>query len=148
MRLIAFISTLFIAAGCSSVMLQPADFSWPVETVLKVNQNGLVSEDRYAFDINVKPIFYEEFSDSNSVAGKEIRIIRDRAGHYYFTGSGFKNIYLFMPVEGGMQLTNKLNISDSLTLKTPMFNQKSTNVELIDGSKKYLVIGKEIVRTK
>ena len=148
MRLIAFISTLFITAGCSSVMLQPANFSWPVETVLKVNQNGLVSEERYAFDINVKPIFYEEFDDSNSVAGREIRVIRDRAGHYYFTGSGFKNIYLFMPVEGGMKLADKINISDSLTLKTPAFNQKSTNIELIDGSKKYLVIGNEIVRTK
>ena len=148
MKIIAFISTLFIAAGCSSVMLQPADFSWSVETVLKVNQNGLVSEDRYAFDINVKPIFYEEFSDSNSIAGREIRVIRDRAGHYYFTGTGFKNIYLFMPVEGGMKLADKINISDSLTLRTPMFNQKSANVELIDGSKKYLVIGKEIVRTK
>ena len=148
MRLIVFISTLFITAGCSSVMLQPANFSWPVETVLKVNQNGLVSEERYAFDINVKPIFYEEFDDSNSVAGREIRVIRDRAGHYYFTGSGFKNIYLFMPVEGGMKLADKINISDSLTLKTPAFNQKSTNIELIDGSKKYLVIGNEIVRTK
>ncbi|MBI3125409.1 MAG: hypothetical protein HYZ10_13495 [Ignavibacteriales bacterium] len=148
MRLIVFISTLFITAGCSSVMLQPVDFSWPVETVLKVNQNGQVSEDRYAFDINVKPIFYEEFDDSNSVAGREIRVIRDRAGHYYFTGSGFKNIYLFMPVEGGMKLADKINISDSLTLKTPVFNQKSTNVELIDGPNKYLVIGKEIVRTK
>ncbi len=53
-----------------------------------------------------------------------------------------------MPVEGGMKLADKINISDSLTLKTPVFNQKSTNVELIDGPNKYSVIGKEIVRTK
>lgn len=130
------------------MMLKPADFSWPVESVLRVNNNGLISEERHSFDINVKPIFYEEFSDSNSFAGKEIRIIRDRAGRYYFTGAGFKNIYRFIQVENGMKLEDKINISDSLELKTPAFNQKSTNIELIDGSYKYLIIGNEIVRTK
>lgn len=148
MRLIIFISTLFILSGCTKMLLRPADFSWPIETVLKVNDHGYVSEERHTFDINIKPIFYEEFADSNSFMGKEIRIIRDKAGHYYFTGSGFKNIYMFATVDGGMKLEEKINISDSLALKTPVFNQKSNNVELIDGSKKYLITGSEIVRTK
>ena len=148
MKLIIFISALFITVGCSTMMLQPADFSWPVETVLKVNDNGFVSEERHTFDLNVKPIFYEEFNDSNSVAGKEIRIIRDKAGHYYFTGAGFKNIYMFIPVEGGMKLEDKITISDSLALQKPAFNQKPAYVELIDGSNKYLVTGNEIVRSK
>lgn len=148
MRYIVFISILFIAAGCTKMLLQPADFAWPVESVLKVNDKGFVSEERHTFDINVKPILYEEFNDSNSVAGKEIRMICDRAGHYYFTGPGFKNIYMFIPVESGMKIEEKINISDSLALKTPVFNQKSTNIELIDGSNKYLIKGTEIVRAK
>ena len=148
MKFIIFISTLFIAVGCTTMFLQPADFSWPVESVLRVNDYGFVSEERYTFDINVKPIFYEEFNDSNSVAGKEIRIIRDKAGHYYFTGAGFKNIYMFKSVEGGMKLEDKISISDSLALQKPAFNQKPFYVELTDGPNKYLVTGAEIVRSK
>lgn len=148
MRRIIFLSTIFIAAGCTNLLLQPADFSWPVESVLKVKDNGFVFEERHSFDINVKPIFYEEYNDSNSIAGKEIRVIRDRAGRYYFTGAGFKNIYMFIPVERGLKLEDKINIPDSLALKAPAFNQKFTTIELIDGSNKYLVTGNEIVRIK
>lgn len=148
MRFIGFMLAIFIVAGCTKMLLKSTDFSWPVETVLKVNDNGFVYEERYNFDLNVKPIFYEEFNDSNSVAGKEIRIIRDRAGHYYLTGASFKSVYLLMPVEGGMKLEDKIDIPDTLALKTPAFNQKSTNIELIDGTNKYIVTGNEIVRTK
>lgn len=148
MKFIGFMLTIFIVAGCTKMLLKTTDFSWPVETALKVNDNGFVSEERYNFDLNVKPIFYEEFNDSNSVAGKEIRIIRDRAGHYYLTGAGFKSVYLLMPVEGGMKLEDKIEIPDTLALKMPAFNQKSTNIELIDGTNKYVVINSEIVRTK
>ncbi|MCL6099198.1 MAG: hypothetical protein M1391_11535 [Bacteroidetes bacterium] len=148
MRLIVFISIVFLAAGCTNMLLKPADFSWPAETVLKVDDKGVVSEERYNFDFNVKPVFYEEFKDSNTVAGKEIRMIRDRAGHYYLTGENFKNVYLFMPVEGGMKLEDKIELPDTLTLKAPVFNQKPTNVELIDGTNKFVVTGNEIARAK
>lgn len=148
MKEFILVGILLIASGCSTIVLQPADFSWPVETVLKVNVNGFVSEARHSFDINIKPIFYEEFSDSNSCAGKEIRMIRDKAGYYYFTGEGFKNVYMFHCVEGGMKLEEKLSLSDSLMLKMPVFNQKLSGIELIDGSTKYLIYGSEIVRIK
>lgn len=148
MKFIIFISTLFITTGCTKLLLRPADFSWPLEVVLMVDDKGFVSEDRYTFNINVKPIFYEEFDDSSSFVGKEIRIIRDKTGYYYFTSEGFKNIYLFKSIEDGMELEEVINIPDSLALKTPVFNQKFNNIELIDGSNKYLIVGDEIVRMK
>lgn len=148
MKIFILISTLLLVSGCSTMVLQPTDYSWPVESVLLVNAKGNISEERHTFETNIKPIFYEEFKDSNSVEGKEIRIIRDKAGYYYFTGAGFKNIYQFMPIENGMKLKEKINISDSLTLKSPAFNQKLNNIELIDGADKYLITGSEIVRMK
>lgn len=139
---------MLFAAGCSTIVLKPADFSWPVESVLTTNEHGMITEERHSFDINVKSVFYEEFNDSTSVAGKEIRVIRDKDGRYYFTGSGFKNIYLFMPIKSGMKLEDKINISDSTKLQAPVFNQKTNHIELIDGQMKYSIIGNEIVRIK
>lgn len=135
-----------IAIGCSSVLLQPADFSWPVENVLKVDEKGFISEDRYTFSVNVKKIFYEEHADSNLARGKEIRIIRDKAGYYFITASGFKNVYVLLPVEGGLKLENEIMISETQALTSPAFNQKSPNIELIDGSQNYLLNNKGLVR--
>lgn len=141
-------SIIFFVTGCSTIVLQSADFSWPVESVLEINSDGSISEERHTFNINIKPIFYEEFNDSTSYPGKAIRIIRDKYGYYFFTSEGFKNVYMFYSIEGGMRLKNKFNVSDSITLKKPIFNQKPNGIELIDGSKKYLINRIEIVRVK
>jgi len=144
-----FVGLLFIPlfiAGCSSVILTNADFSWPVEDVLKINENGNVKEERYTFSINVKPLFQQEFADSNLALGKEIRVIRDKIGYYYITGINFKNVYLFIPIEGGLKLKEKIILSETEPLTVPAFNQKSPNIELLDGSRKFLMNHKGIVR--
>lgn len=146
MRFIKFLLIPLLAAGCSSVVLAPSDFSWPVENVLKVDEKGFVSEARYSFQINVKNIFQEEFADSNLALGKEIRIIRDKAGYYYFTSANFKNVYVFMTVESGMKLEKKIMLSETEPLTSPAFNQKNPNIELIDGSKKFLINFKGLAR--
>ncbi|MEG8989686.1 hypothetical protein VJY32_07900 [Ignavibacteria bacterium 4148-Me] len=140
------IVVLIIISGCAAVILRPADFSWPIENAIKINEKGFIKEDRYTFSVNVKPIFYEEFKDSNLALGKEIRIIRSQAGYYFLTASNFKNVYVLIPVEGGMKLINKIKISETEPLTSPAFNQKSPNIELIDGNKKYLLNHKGIVR--
>ena len=137
---------IIFSAGCSSLILHSADYSWPIENVLKVDDNGFVTEDRHTFTINVKPLFFKEFADSNSAAGKEIRIIRNNAGYYFITGAGFKNVYVFLPVENGMKLDNTISISENQPLSSPVLNQKSPYIELIDGSTKYLLNNKGIVR--
>ena len=146
MKFLKLLFIPFIVAGCSTVILQPADFSWPVESVLKVNEKGFISEERYTFSVNVKPLFQKELADSNLAIGKEIRIIRDKAGYYYITASGFKNVYLFLPVEDGLKLEEKIIISEKEPFTSPVFNQKSPNIELLDGSNKYLLNSKGIVR--
>jgi len=134
-----------IAAACSSLTLRPADFSWPIENALKVDSKGFIEEQRYAFTIKVKPIFFEEFADSNNFAGKEIRIIRDKLGYVYITGKKFKNVYVLATVEGGMKLENKILINEA-GLVSPAFNQKSPNIELLDTPNKYLLNHKGVVR--
>lgn len=146
MKFIKYLFITLFTVGCSSVILQPVDFSWPIEDVVKVDEKGFISVSRYTFNVNVKNLFQEEFADSNLALGKELRIIRDKLGYYFITGSNFKNVYLFMPVEGGMELGNKIVISETEKFESPVFNQKSPNIELIDGSKKFLLDKKGIVR--
>ena len=144
---IALISVIFfLVAGCSALILHSADYSWPIENVLKVDEKGFISEDRHTFKINVKPLFFQEFADSNLALGKEIRIIRNKPGYYFITGANFKNVYVLMPVENGMKLENTIIISETQPLLSPAFNQKSPNIELLDGSNKYLLDNKGIVR--
>ena len=148
MRYIKYLFVMLFIAGCSSMMLQPADFSWPVENVIKVDSQGFISEDRHTFSVNVKPLFQEEYADSNAWMGKEVRIIRDKAGYYYITSNGFKNVYSFLPSDGGLKLEDKIAVTDSLPMVSPVFNQKSPNVELVDGSNKYYLTNNGIVRPK
>ena len=148
MKILRYLVIMVFSAGCSSILLQPADFSWPVESVLKVDDNGYINEDRYSLTLNVKPVFIEEFTDSSSDRGREVRIIRDQSGYYYLTASGFKNVYSFIPVKGGLELEDKIALPDSLELIDPAFNQKKPNIELLDGSNKFLLNSKGIVRAQ
>ncbi|HOI29295.1 MAG TPA: hypothetical protein PLZ15_05980 [Melioribacteraceae bacterium] len=148
MKPLMFIALIMVVSGCNKLVLQPADFSWPMESVLNIDNSGEIADKRYTFKINVKPIYYEEFADSNQAPGKEIRIIRDKSGFYYFTGAGFKNIYVFYPVQGGMMLEEIINIPDNMPLQRPVFNMKSSGIELIDGISHYLIIGSTITRSK
>jgi len=124
-----------LTAACSVITLQPADFSWPVESVLKTDDQGSVSEDRYSTDFNTVGLFFEEFQDSMSYKGKEIRLIRNNWGDYFITGKQFKNVYVFKAIEGTLVLEKKIFISE-FGLKEPAFNQRTPNIELLDGDYK------------
>ena len=134
-----------VLSACSSLTLKPADYSWPIENVLKVDNKGFVEEQRYSFTLKVKALFYEEFKDSTNFSGKEIRLIRDNLGFYYITGKDFKNVYVFESEENGMCLEEKITVTET-GLISPIFNQKSPNIELLDNTNKYLLNNKGIVR--
>jgi len=135
-QLIIFsISLILITAACSVLTLQPADFSWPVESALKIDDKGNVTEDRYSADFNTIGLFFEEFQDSMSYKGKEIRLIRNNWGDYFITGKKFKNVYVFKASEGTLILENKIFISE-FGLNEPAFNQRSPYIELLDGDYK------------
>ena len=126
---------ILITAACSVLTLQPANFSWPLESVLPVNDNGKVTEDRYSIEVNTVGLFFEEFQDSLSYKGKEIRMIRDNQGFYFLTSTNFKNVYVFKADEGKLVQENKIFISE-FGLKTPAFNQRDPYIELVDGTNK------------
>jgi hypothetical protein len=123
---------ILLATACTTLTLQPADFSWPVESALKVDSQGNVSEDRYSTDFNTIGLFYEEFQDSMAYKDKEIRLIRNNWGEYFITGKQFKNVYVFKASEGTLVLEKKIFISE-FGLKDPAFNQRLPYIELLDG---------------
>ena len=133
--IISSVILIFITAACSVLTLQPANFSWPIESVLPVDSEGKVIEDRYSLEFNTTGLFYEELQDSLAYTGKEIRMIRDKQGFYFITASKFKNVYIFQSKDGTMTLDKKIFISE-FGLDNPAFNQRDPYIELIDGDKK------------
>jgi hypothetical protein len=124
-----------ITAACSVLTLQPANFSWPLESVLPVDDSGKISEDRYSIEVNTVGMFFEEFQDSLSYKSKEVRMIRDDQGFYFLTSTNFKNVYVFKADEGKLVQENKIFISE-FGLQTPAFNQRDPYIELVDGTNK------------
>lgn len=133
--------------GCSTLVLKPADFSWPVESVLKPDKNGMVVEDRHSISFNTSGLYFEEFRDSSASNGGEIRIICDKLGYYFLTSEKFKNVYVFETDDGGLVLENKILISES-GIQKPVFNQRSTYIQLVDGSKTYNLTHRGIDKDK
>lgn len=138
MHIIKYSVILIVAflAGCSTLRLSPADFSWPVESVIHVEDNGMAKEDRYALSFNAKPIYYEETGDSLAYLDRDLRVIRDTLGYYYITGNKFKNVYVFTMGDGAFNLYNEIQISET-GISDPVFNQRPPYIELIEGNKQY-----------
>jgi hypothetical protein len=126
----------FIFPACSTLILQPANFAWPVESVLKVDDTGFVNEQRFSFSFNTKNLFLEETGDSLAYMNKDLRVIRDSKGYYFIVGNNFKNVYVFNAENGGFMLNNKIAISDSVGMQNPSFNQRPPYIELNYGSEK------------
>jgi hypothetical protein len=148
-KLIKIISVLLfvMVASCSTLKLEPADFAWPVESVLVVDENGNVTEERYSIIFNTKSLFFEETENSSSYKDKEIRILRDTQGFYFITSENFKNVYVFEMDEGAMELDNTILISE-LGIQGPALNQRSPYIELISNGKSILLTNDGIVKDK
>jgi hypothetical protein len=138
MNLIKYFALLLflIFPACSTLILQPADFAWPVESVLKVDDTGYANEQRFSFSFNTKNLYMEETGDSLAYLDKELRIIRDSKGYYFIVGNNFKNVYVFNAHDGGLVLNNKIAISDSVGMKNPSFNQRPPYIELTHDNEK------------
>ena len=126
---------LLLGTACSTLTLQPANFSWPVESLLKVDDRGNVTEDRYSTSFNTIGLYYEEFQDSLAYKGKSLHLIRNNQGNYFITGNEFKNVYVFRTSGGALALEKKIFISE-FGLKDPALNQRSPYIELLDGENK------------
>jgi hypothetical protein len=120
-----------ILAGCSSLVLRPADFSWPIEVAVKPDGKGNIQEARYQVSFNVKALLFEELKDSVTVTKHTLHILRDHAGYYFITAKGFKNVYVFGQGDGALKLEKKIPVSEK-GLEAPALNQKAPYIHLIN----------------
>jgi hypothetical protein len=141
--IIAAVSVLVFITGCTNLLLKPADFGWPVESVLKVDNNGMVIEKRYSFSFNTRELFLTETSDSSGFRGKDLRLIRNNNGYYFITANNFKNVYVFYPDNGSLVLSNKIAITDSTGMTDPAFNQRTPYIELIYNTNRKLYLNND-----
>ncbi len=128
-----------LAAGCSPLLLKPADFAWPIEDVLKADSNGVVHEERYSLSFNIKPLMYAETGDSLHVGGRIIHLIRSVHGYYFVTGPEFKNVYVFSQGDDGLALSKRIMISKK-GMVSPAFNQRAPYIELLNGDQKPILL--------
>jgi hypothetical protein len=126
---------LSLTAACSVLTLTPANFSWPIESVLLIDNDGNVVDDRYSLEFNTVGLFYDEFQDSLTYKGKELKLIRNNQGLYFIIATRFKNVYIFRANEGTLVLNTKIFISE-FGIANPAFNQRNPYIELIDGDNK------------
>jgi hypothetical protein len=129
-----FCAAAFIIAGCTSLTLQPADFSWPIEIAVTPDINGTVQISRYQVSFNSKPLLFEELQDSVNVTKHLLHVIRDQNGYYFIAAKDFKNVYVFNQDEGALKLEKKIKVSEK-GLEAPAFNQKGLLIQLVNEQK-------------
>jgi hypothetical protein len=143
----AFVSAaLLLLAGCSALTLAPSDYSWPIESELTADKNGMVTEDRYHMTFSVKPLLFAEFQDSMKVSGKTFRIIRDQEGYFFITGPQFKNVYVFEHKPAGLAQSAKIPVSEK-GLGSPAFNRRPPYIQLLNGRDKPLLLTRSGIQT-
>jgi len=139
MKKIILLGIISILGGCAQIVLEPSDFAWPIESVLDIDEEGFIQENRYSLSTNVIPLFFAETQDSLSYRNNSVRIIRGTKGYYYLIGSNFKNVYLFNANDGKLNLYKKIYVSE-FGLDLPAFNQRNPFIELLDGEEHILYL--------
>jgi len=134
LKMILVLITTVVLSSCSSLTLTPAEFSWPLESVLKIDNKGFVKEDRNSISFDTRALFLEETKDSLGYSGKTLRLIRNIEGFYFMTAANFKNVYVFTVTKNAFSLENKIQINET-GLSNPAFNQRSPFIELVDEGK-------------
>lgn len=131
LKIFLIIISASVLFSCSSLTLTSAEFSWPLESVLKIDNRGFVKEERHSISFDTKNLFLEEIQDSLGYAGKTLRVIRNNEGFYFMTAVDFNNVYVFTVVKNAFSLENKIQINET-GLKNPAFNQRRPFIELLD----------------
>jgi hypothetical protein len=122
---------VLLITGCSTLVLRPVDFSWPIEVTLQPDGKGNVRENRYQVSFNVKALLFEELKDSTTVTKHTLHVIRDNAGFYFVTAKGFKNVYVLSHGDGTLVLRKKILVSEQ-GLDAPALNQRAPYISLIN----------------
>lgn len=122
------------AVGCSqSMVISKVDYSQSIESVLKPNENGMVSDVQHGLQFNIKPLQYAETQDTSSVTVEEVRYIRGQEGYYYITAPHFNHVYVMAPEKGNLKLKKKLTVTESEGgLQKPALNQRTNYIQLLN----------------
>lgn len=144
-KIFSIIFLAFVIASCSSFTIQQVKFGWPIESALKIDSKGEVSDNRFALTFNVIELFKLEMGENPTYENKEIRIIRDNSGFYLITAKEFKNVYLFFSKNGTLTLETKFLLNET-GLVNPALNQREDHIELIDNSVTYKITNKGFER--
>ncbi len=111
-----------------SLVIQNVDYSQPLESVISVDSDNMVYDQKYGIRFSVSPILEEEGMTSID----EVHLIRNNAGYYFVAGNGFQNVYVFEPDEKELKLSTKIEFSEEGGLREPAFNQRDSYIELVD----------------
>lgn len=136
---------LLMVIGCSSLTLEPANFAWPIESVITTDDSGNVFIERFTTEFNASNLFRAEFGETTEIANKELRVIRDQLGYYVMTSPGFMNVYVFEVDNGALVQVNKIFISKE-GIVNPALNQRPPNIELISNGVSYFIDSKGLKR--
>ena len=131
-----------VLSGCSGMLLKPAEFAWPVESVMAVDSKGMVQEDRYSMSFSVKPILLEETGDTMRMSKHTVRMIRDDRGFYFLTAAKFKNVYVLSADDGALIVAAKILVKET-GLDNPAFNQRPPYIQLLNEKDKPVLISRD-----
>lgn len=129
LKLSVLIVTVLTFTACgSSLVIQNVDYSQPIESVLTPDSDGMVHDQRYAIKFSVSQLL--ELQNMDSV--EDIRLIRNNAGYYFVTATGFTSVYIFESGESELLLAEEVELTNG-AISNPAFNQRTSHIELIDG---------------
>ncbi|MEK6566690.1 MAG: hypothetical protein AABZ41_08295, partial [Bacteroidota bacterium] len=131
MKYFSLVLFVVVLAGCSGMLLKPAEFAWPVESVMTVDSKGMVQEDRYSMSFSVKPILLEETGDTMRMSRHTVRMIRDDRGYYFLTAAKFKNVYVLTADDGALKVATKILVKET-GLDNPAFNQRPPYIQVLN----------------
>ncbi len=122
---------LLFTSACKTFEVKNVNYAQQIESVLVPTEQGEVVDSRYGISFNILPFQFEEMEDSSSVMVNEVRLIRNHSGYYFITADGFSNVYVMEPIDSGLKLKQKINITED-GLIAPAFNLRSPYVQLVD----------------
>jgi len=123
--------------------ITPVDYAWTLESVLNVDRNGAVKGPPKTPTFNAKQLFTWEQCAGTMNQPETLRLIQNQAGFYFITAPGFKNVYVFRPGDASLELINTIGI-DPNGMSRPAFNQRVPFIQLIHGSKVFMLDEKGI----
>jgi hypothetical protein len=137
---------ILMSACRKELLIQDVDYSQPVESVLKADAQGQIKDLRLGIAFNVSKLHKLE-KNAVKMEDAEFRLIRDKAGYYYLTASGYKHVYILKSGKERLILEKKISVSEQ-RLAEPAFNARTPHIQLVDLKNKesYLINHKGLVK--